>query len=408
MLGGVVGWGSYTWLGALHLGLTTTAENDKVIWGIYFHNFIFFIGIAFAGIAIAAGIKVIGLKKFHPLARMAELLTVVATIISTLSLLFDLGRPDRVFHLLKFYPLRVGQSPLQWDLTAIGLYFLLSVSYLLIPLRRDLKLSRESLSGREGWLNRLRVLLHDILLFAYSESEDPAVNRLESWLALAVIPIVIMLHSIIGWAFGLMVSRPGWYSPLQAPEFVLAALTSGVAVLIVIAAICRKAFGWGEVLTDDIFKSLSTFLAPLPLLYLYFMFSTELGANWAGTVGKLAVSKALLEGQFALPFWVMTIFGFFLPSLWLIIQALIPRMFRLGSSVFLAGVIAAGFWVKRVLIVVPPLSRPNLPFTWGTYIPTWEEWSLVGFSFAIAALLYFIFIKLFPLLPVKALLEGEE
>lgn len=406
-LGAVIGWGIYAWLVQLRLGLTATGMNDKVIWGFYIANFIFFIGIAFAGIAIAAGIKIIGLKKYDPLVRMAELLTVVATLTAVLSLTFDLGRPDRVFNLLKFYPYRVGQSPLAWDLTAIGLYLLLSVTFLYLPLRRDLKLSYKSLFGHKGWLNRLQVFLHDKLLLAY-RGKEPGIERLESWLALAILPIVVMLHSIIGWVFSLMVSQPGWFNPLYAPAFVLAALTSGVAVLIVIAGSFRRTFGWEEILKDEIFKGLSSFLAALTLFYLYFMFSTELGANFAGTTGQLATSKALLEEEFALPFWAMTICGFFLPSLWLIIQALKPKVFRMRNTVVLAGLIALSFWVKRVLIVVPPLTRPNLPFTRGIYIPTWVEWSLVGLSFAVTILFYLIFIKLLPILPIKDLLEGEE
>jgi len=63
--------------------------------------------------------------------------------------------------------------------------------------------------------------------------------------------------------------------------------------------------------------------------------------------------------------------------------------------------ILLGLWVKRVLIVVPPLTRSLLPYPVGTYTPTWVEWSLIGGSFALAALLYIAFAKLFPLMEVK-------
>ncbi len=31
-----------------------------------------------------------------------------------------------------------------------------------------------------------------------------------------------------------------------------------------------------------------------------------------------------------------------------------------------------------VLIVVPALSFPNMPFNWGSYTPTWVEWSILS------------------------------
>ena len=38
-----------------------------------------------------------------------------------LSIVIDMGRPDRVFNIIRYWPERVDQSPLTWDVTVITL-----------------------------------------------------------------------------------------------------------------------------------------------------------------------------------------------------------------------------------------------------------------------------------------------
>ena len=61
------------------------------------------------------------------------------------------------------------------------------------------------------------------------------------WLAIAIIPLLIIASSTLGFVFGLQAGRPGWYRALQAPAFVIMAKVSGMGLLIIIAAILRKA-----------------------------------------------------------------------------------------------------------------------------------------------------------------------
>ncbi|MDR7585989.1 MAG: hypothetical protein QN158_10450, partial [Armatimonadota bacterium] len=50
---------------------------------------------SFAGITVAALIRLLGLEALRPVSRMAELLTVVALILAAFSVLPDLGQPLR-------------------------------------------------------------------------------------------------------------------------------------------------------------------------------------------------------------------------------------------------------------------------------------------------------------------------
>ena len=69
---------------------------------------------------------------------------------------------------------------------------------------------------------------------------------------------------------------------------------------------------------------------------------------------------------------------------------------------------AAGFMVniaavlKRFLIVIPSQTYGTyLPYIHGHYSPTWGEYSIVTAAFAAELLLFLIFLKIFPIIPLK-------
>ena len=80
--------------------------------------------------------------------------------------------------------------------------------------------------------------------------------------------------------FGLQGGRPGWYSALQAPAFVVLAGLSGTGMLIVLAAIVRRSLP-GAGLTDYVFQWLGRVLMVLLFVYLYFMATEVLTATYA-------------------------------------------------------------------------------------------------------------------------------
>jgi molybdopterin-containing oxidoreductase family membrane subunit len=64
-------------------------------------------------------------------------------------------------------------------------------------------------------------------------------------------------------------------------------------------------------------------------------------------------------------------------------------------------------FIERYLIIVPSLSRKNMPFVWHTYFPSWVEMSIAAAAFAGFALLYTIFAKYFPIMAVTDVRELE-
>ncbi len=391
----VTGWFLYAWYVQLTQGLGVTGMRTPVgaAWGGYIANFVFFVGVAHGGIAIAAAIRLLRLTKYTPVARVGEVLTVISLMMAGLSIMIDMGRPDRTFNMIIYWPQRVGSSSLTWDITVIIIYFALSTCYLWLTMRKDLAPLVERFP-RLAWLYR-------ILLIGYRPDEEVKVKRMAWWLSIAIVFLIVMLSGgVVPWIFGLLPARPGWFSALAGPYFLTAAIASAIAAVIVVSGILRRVFNWQEYIKSEIFAGLGTFLGLITLFYLYLVLSEQLTMRYAAPLSELLISEKLFQGEFAPIFWPMLILGFFVPPVMLLIQAIRPRWFSLSRTVLAAGVILIAFWIKRFLIVVPSLLRPLLPFPEGSYSPSWVEWSMIAGLFAITVLLYTLFLKLFPIVEV--------
>ncbi len=399
----MVGWFLYAWFMQLTQGLGVTSMRTPVgaAWGVYIAQFVFFVGIAHGGIAVAAAIRLFKLKTFAPVARIGEVLTVISIMMAGLSIMIDMGRPDRIFNIILFWPSRIGTSPLSWDVTVIIIYFTLSLSYLWLTMRKDL-------AGLAVRFPRMAVV-YRILSVGYRGDEDAKVERMAWWLSIAICFLIVMLSGgVVPWIFGLLSSRPGWFSAMAGPYFLTAAISSAIAAVIVAAGLLRTSYRWQSYLEPKIFKGLGTFLGIVTLFYVYMIFAEQLTMRFAPPVGELLVSDLLFHGEFAPVFWPMLILGFVGPGVTLVVQALRPQWFSLTRTIVAAGTIVAAFWVKRFLIVVPSLLRPLLPFPNGTYSPSWVEWSIIAGILALAVLFFMAFLRWFPIMELGKHEEGRE
>ncbi|MEE9154636.1 MAG: polysulfide reductase, partial [candidate division NC10 bacterium] len=62
---------------------------------------------------------------------------------------------------------------------------------------------------------------------------------------------------------------------------------------------------------------------------------------------------------------------------------------------------------KRVLIVLPSQTHGTLlPYVTGSYSPTWVEYSVILGLLALGALLYTLFMKVFPIMEIPEYAAG--
>ena len=392
----------YAWYTQLSTGLVVTglrsvynAPNYMALyvaggspWGLYVTNFIFWIGISHAGIAISASVRLMNLTKYKVVARMAEVLTMVALPMASLSIVFDLGRPDRIFNLLEFGRF---QAPLLWDLTAITTYFMGTIVYLYLSLRGDIDELAHKIPSRKRFYTLLA------MNYQGTESEKQRHTQTLWWLALAIVPIMVTVHSVVSFVFGLLISRSGWYSTIFAIYFVVGAIVSGVAAVYSLAWIFRWLYKWQSLITDEVLRGISWALRNVLIIYIYLWIAEELTTRYLGAPADIRVNDYLWFGPYAPMFWTMAIVGFAIPALILLKPIFGKHQFS-PTLAFVASILLnIALWVKRFTIVVPSLLNPPLYQT-GIYFPTLTEASIMLGTFWMATLLYVAFVKLFPII----------
>lgn len=382
----------YAYMIQLTKGLGVTGLNDTAIWGVYIVNFIYFIGLSHAGIAISAAVRIMKLYRYAPIARMAEVLTLASLMMAGLSIVIDLGRPDRSFLLVTKFAARIGSSPLLWDITAVATYLILSTTYLYLPMREDLRVCRDRSTG---W----RKKMYEITLPGYGEDEAPVIRRLAWWMAVTILPVMVMVHTTVSWIFSLLSNRPLWFGAAAGPYFIAAAVASGIASVVVIAAVLRKLFHWEDILPPEIFRGLGNFLSIMTLIYLYMMLVEQVTARFAGPAGEFFVSEAWLFGEFATIFWSITTIGLVLPCVYLLIQAFRPGKINITMTAFVSLAIVIAMWFKRFIIIVPTLTVGGSPLL--AYTPSWVEIAILAGSFSALALIYTILLKLIPVIEME-------
>ena len=376
-------------------GLVVTGLRDPGLgggapWGLYIAFLVYFVGVSFAGITMAALIRLLNIERLRPVARMAELLTVVALVLAALAIIADLGQPVR--GIVNLFRYARPQSPFfgTFSLVLSG-YFFASLVYLYLDGRADAARLARSDSRLRGFHRRWAAGYRD------TPEEKDRHRRASFWLSIAIIPLLVTAHSTLGFVFGLQAGRPGWYSALQAPAFVVLAGASGIGALVVMAAIVRRALRQQDRLTPDVFATLGRFVMILVLVYLYFMVVELLTVQYGGSDHERQVGEAILTGDYAWVYWssagLLVLSGGAL--LWEAVRGSwsIPVLVACGLAVNLA---AMG---KRYLIVVPSQTKGSLlPYAPGSYSPAASEVAVVLGLFALGALIIGVFAKAFPII----------
>ncbi|MFQ5530711.1 MAG: NrfD/PsrC family molybdoenzyme membrane anchor subunit [Gemmatimonadota bacterium] len=388
-------WGLFAYYLQVRHGLGDTGLNRPEYWGIYIIDFVFFIGISHAGTLISAILRVSQAEWRRAITRSAELITVLVIGFGAVQPIIDLGRPDRLLNVFLHPNFR---SPLLWDVVSIGTYFVSCTVYLYVPLLPDLAVIRDSGIKMPG--------LYRILALGYRDTprQRAMLERVIGVLAIAVIPIAVSVHTIIGWIFA-MTLRPMWHSTIFGPYFVMGAIYSGIAAILVAMFVIRRAFRLEEYFRDIHFDYLGRMLLLFSLLWLYFTFAEYLTAFYGGEPGEMRAFWSKLTGAYALPFWAMVFSCFVIPF-----GLMARRATRTPLGTLLASVpVIVGMWLERFNIVVPTSVNPRWDLAGlGAYLPSWIEVSIMAGTFAGFVLLYMIAAKLIPIVSIWEVEEGRE
>lgn len=362
-------YGVYVWVFIQHApvflksdygGMMLTGMSDSVPWGLYISFFIFWVGVAAAGIVFGLAGYVFGHKGFKKVAVLGEV-QAVAAIVTVLSLIMvDIGRPLRAMILMPQLPNL--HSMLDWDFMVLTGYLILNII---------------------GFL----VTVH------YYRQDKPIPRKFLVPFMIIASPFAIGIHTVTAFISQALVARPYWNSPLLAPRYVATAFASGPAILMLVLVLAEK-YIKGFKVDDDVYRKTMLVMVGALIIGLYFTFSEAHEVFWYTTE---PLKKAQFEEAFYgyhlgyLPVMMMLWIGLGAAA---VILALIPKVRNTWPGRLLIAVITiiAVINEKTMSILVPayipdPLGRYIL------YYPTPLEYAITLGMHAIGILVYLVLAK---------------
>lgn len=333
--------GIVCWVMQLSQGLSLTGMSTANSWGLYIAMFMFFVGLSAGGLIVASSASVFHIKRFKAVALPAIVLSTVCICLAGMFVLIDLGGIQRIWRLFTGPNFA---SPLVWDICVITLYLVINILYL-VNMRRG---------------------------------NDRVVTIISRF----ALPCAILVHSVTAWIFGLQMAKEGWYSAIMAPIFVASAMDSGLALLLCVLAVLKKARIFNT--SGDLMASLAGLLCTCIAVDAFFIFCEVLTMAYPGAAG--AETLALMTaGPTALFFWFEIIGGLVIPFCVLVFAKNRERTgLVVGASVLvIAGVLCKRLWLLLTSFIVPNVQgAPGIMSdgSWtlmGSYAPTLPEVAIV-------------------------------
>ncbi len=376
-------------------GLVITGMRDYAFWGIYISNFVFFVAISLVGSLVTAILRLSGAEWSIPLTRISEIIAVAAIIMAGLTIIVDMGRPDRLMNLFIHGRL---QSPIIWDVIVITTYLFISLMLLYFPLIPDFAILKNE-KGNPGWIQKGYKRL--AINWNGSKLQEKLHQRGIFILSVLIIPVAFGIHTVTSWLFA-TTFRPGWDSTNFGAYFVSGAFVVGAGGVIAAMYLLRRHYQLEKYITDEHFNKMGKLLVMLCLVYLYFNLNEYLIPAFKLKKEEEIHIYSMLFGHYAPLFWSVIGFGLVMPVILLLF-----RKWRRPFPLFVISVIVViTSWWKRYLIVTPTLLHPSMPIqgvpeSWAGYSPTWMEWAITLGTLTMALLIITILVRFLPIIPIQ-------
>jgi len=219
-----------------------TNLNDQFPWGIWIgFDILCGVGLAAGGFTLVAVVHIFNIERYKPILRPAILTAFLGYLLVVLALLFDLGRPDRIWHPLVMWNPHSVMFEVAWCVTLYTTVLALEFA--------------PAVFERWGWKRPL------------------------DWLRFISVPLMIVgvilstLHqSSLGSLYLIVPYKlyPLWYSPLLPVFFYLSAICVGLAMTIFESWHSSRVFG--RALELPLAAGLARVLAVLLMTFLFVRF----------------------------------------------------------------------------------------------------------------------------------------
>jgi molybdopterin-containing oxidoreductase family membrane subunit len=357
----LIAFGGFHYHEHLVRGLVVTNMTDQVSWGIGIANFVYLVGLAAAAALLVTPAYVYHRKDIKEVVLIGEVLAFCSIVLCLLFIITDVGRPDRLWHLIPpFGRINLPSSLLSWDVVVFNGYILLNLH---IP----------------GYL----------LWKRYSGVEPKP---------LAYVPFVFVS---IGWAVSIHVvtafllsglgSRHFWNTAILAPRFLISAGASGPAILtFVFLAIRRNTEMW---VRDSVFEYLLRVLKITMPINLFLLGCEIFHEFYTGTLGAASARYLYfgLEGHNSLTKIIWTAIAMNTTATYLFLR----QKTKILSPPHLVGcgLTICGIWIEKGMGLIFPGFTPSPLGEIVEYVPSLGEVAVGVGVLAFGLLLFTLMVK---------------
>ena len=363
--------GANAWAHQMARGMAVTGMTDHVSWGLYIANFTFGVGLAAGAVMMVIPAYLYDDHDMHDVVLVGELLAIAAIVVCVLFVTVDMGRPDRLWHILP------GIGRFNWPVSMLTWDVLVLNGYLLINLHIC------------GYLIYMRFL-----------GRRPDKRWYLPFVFLSIF-WAISIHTVTAFLYSGLGGRPFWNSALLAPRFIASAFVTGPAFVILLLQGMRR-FG-GVPVGDGPQRTLLRVLRVTVLINL-FMFASEVFTSfYTGGSHGTALQYLFfgLHGKTALVPWIWSALALNLASAVLLhLPAVTRGNFRLLATACIMAF--AGIWIEKGMGLIIPGFVPSTLHELVEYRPSLTEWRITAGIWAFGAMVLLVAIKV-----AKPVLTGE-
>ena len=307
----VTGVGAVAGIMVFARGLVLTNLTDLVPWGLWITIDLSSIALSAGAFTVCAAVYLLGLKQYQPVARTATFIGLIGYSMALLTLLLDIGRPDRFWHALVFW----NTHSVLWEVSMCLTLYLGVLALETIPIISETELMR---SRWPGLSRRLE-----------------SIHNLAPYLAVAGLFLSMLHQSSLGAAFGVLKARPFWYRPGISVLFIISAAAGGISFTVLVSMLSSR-LSRGIKVKDELLERLALVVGWILVGYLYFRFWDAFSMTYTYEPGRTEGLALLTKGPLAFNFWVGEI----------LLGALIPIVLLLNSRTRSIG------WVRMLALLM--------------------------------------------------------
>jgi len=330
-------------------GLSVTNLTDLVPWGLWITIDLSAIALSAGAFTLCAVVYLLGLKQYEPVARTATFIGLIGYTMALLTLLLDIGRPDRFWHAIVYW----NTHSLLWEVSmCLTLY--LSV----------LALETAPIIGRTEWMQTR---------FPWIANKMTSIHRFAPILAILGLGLSMLHQSSLGATYGVLQARPIWYKPGLSVMFMYSAIVGGPALTVLVTKLSGRLTPRAKV-DDSLLEKITLFIGWGLVGYIYFRFWDVFSMTYTYEPGRTEALNMLTSGPLAFNFLVgEMLLGALIPAILL----LVPRFRKswtaqtVALALIVAGVVAFRWDVNMSgLLVILTYLPQEINTIYTTYFPS--------------------------------------